>query len=93
MVRDKIVQRCLASLCRAVGRSKNPGVPVVMLGQNLTPLVEIGQTDMPKSGGAIASQAPSGTTGLLSKLHILQFTKSPMILKCDIACMYMSKGQ
>ena len=40
---------------RAVGRSENPGVPVLFGGHNLTPLVEIGLTDLPKSG----------TTGLL----------------------------
>ena len=49
---------------RAVGRSENLGVPVVMWGHNLPPLVEIGLTDVPKSGGAMASPAPPGTTGL-----------------------------
>ena len=38
--------------------SENPGVPVVMWGHNLPPLVEIGLTDLPKSGGAMASSAP-----------------------------------
>ena len=38
---------------RAVGRSENPGVPVVG-GHNLSPLVEIGLTDLPKSGCAMA---------------------------------------
>ena len=37
---------------RADGRSENPGVPVLFGGQNLLPLVEIGLTDLPKSGGA-----------------------------------------
>ena len=32
-----------------------------MGGHNLTPLVEVGLTDLPKSGGAMA---PPGTTGL-----------------------------
>ena len=45
---------------RAVGRSKNPGVPVLLGGHNLPPLVEIGLTDLQKSGGA----PPSGTTPL-----------------------------
>ena len=49
-------------LLRAVGRSENPGVPVLFGGNNLPPLVEIGLTDLPKSGGA-----PPGTTGLKTK--------------------------
>ena len=44
--------------CRAVGRSENPGVPVLFGGHNLPPLVEIGLTALPKSGGAMA---PPGT--------------------------------
>ena len=43
---------------RAVGRSENPGVPVLFGGHNLLPLVEIGLTDMPKSGGAMAHGTP-----------------------------------
>ena len=35
---------------RAVGRSENPGVPVLFDGHNLPPLVKIGLTEMPKSG-------------------------------------------
>ena len=49
---------------RAVGRSENPGVPVLFGGHNLPPLVEIGLTDMSKFGGAMAPPAPPGTTGL-----------------------------
>ena len=41
---------------RAVGRSENPGVPVLFCGHNLPPLVEIVLTDPPP--------APPGTTGL-----------------------------
>jgi hypothetical protein len=37
---------------RAVGRIENPGVPVLFGGHNPPPLVEIGLTDLPKSGGA-----------------------------------------
>ena len=37
---------------RAVGRSENPGVPLLFGGHNLPHLVEIGLTDLPKSGGA-----------------------------------------
>ena len=36
---------------RAVGRSENPGVPVLFGGHNLPALVEIGLTDLPKYGG------------------------------------------
>ena len=32
-----------------VGRSENPGVPVLFGGHHLPPLVEIGLTDLPKS--------------------------------------------
>ena len=49
---------------RAVGRSENPGVPVLFGGHNLPPLVGIGLTDLPKSGGAMALPAPPGTTSL-----------------------------
>ena len=49
---------------RAVGMSENPGVPVLFGGYNLPLLVEIGLTDLPKSGGAMASPAPPGNTGL-----------------------------
>jgi hypothetical protein len=44
---------------RAIGRSENPGVPVLHGGHNLPPFVEIGLTDLPKTGSA-----PLGTTGL-----------------------------
>ena len=37
---------------RAVRRSENLGVPVLFGGYNLPPLVNIGLTDQPKSGGA-----------------------------------------
>ena len=53
------------AFCRAVGRSENPGVPVLFGGHNLPPLVEIGLPDLPKSGGAMAPPAPPGTTGLI----------------------------
>ena len=43
---------------RAVARSENPGGLVVLGGDNVPPMVEIGLTDLPKIGGAEASQAP-----------------------------------
>ena len=51
---------------RAVGRSENPWGPVLFGGHNLSPLVEIGLTDLPKSGGAMVPPTPPGTTGLVS---------------------------
>ena len=36
--------------CRAVGRYENLGVPVLFGGHNMPPVVEIGLTDLPKSG-------------------------------------------
>ena len=51
-------------LIRAVARSENPGGLVVMGGDNMSPLVEIGLTDMPKTEGAKAPPAPPLATGL-----------------------------
>ena len=50
----------LSSYVRAVGRSENPGVPVLYGGHNLPPLVETGLTDLPKFGGAMVPQHPQG---------------------------------
>ena len=44
---------------RAVGRSENPGVPVLLCGHNLPPLVQIGLTDLPKSVGATGDNTPA----------------------------------
>ena len=41
-------------LFRAVARFENPGGLVVLGGDNVPPLVEIGLTDLPKTGGATA---------------------------------------
>jgi hypothetical protein len=54
-------------ISRVVGRSENPGVPVVMWGHTLPLLVEIGLTDLLKSGGAMAPPTPLGTTPLLRR--------------------------
>ena len=51
-------------LYRAVGRSENPEVPVLFGGHNLPPLIEIGLTDLPKSGSTMALLVPPGTTPL-----------------------------
>ena len=53
----------------AVGKAENPGVPVLFGGHNLSPLVRIGLTDLPKSGGAMAPPAPPGTTPLVRTRH------------------------
>ena len=42
---------------RHAARIKNPGGQVVLGGDNVSPLVEIGLTDPPKSGGAAAPPA------------------------------------
>ena len=43
---------------RAVARSEVLGGLVVLDGDNVSPLVEIGLTDLPKTGGAKAPPAP-----------------------------------
>ena len=68
---------------RAVGGSENSGVPVLYGGHNLPPLVEIGLTDLPKFGGAMAPPAPPGTTGLrtyrLKMIAMIEFpSKKPV---------------
>ena len=45
---DKIKRKFLNNKSTAIGRSENPGVPVLFGGLNLPPLVEIGWTDLPK---------------------------------------------
>ena len=52
---------------RAVGRSENPGVPLLFDEHTLSPLVEIGLNDLPKSWGAMAPPAPPETTPLVQK--------------------------
>ena len=47
---------------RAVGRSGNPGIAIVMFGHNQPPLDEIGLIDLPKSRGTMHPRP--GTTGL-----------------------------
>ena len=52
-------------LLRAVGRSENPGVPVLIWCANLPLLAEIGFIAFPKSWGTMVPLVPPGTTGLL----------------------------
>ena len=49
---------------RAVARSENPGGLVVLGGDNVFPMVEIGLTDLLKTGGAVAPPAPPLATAL-----------------------------
>ena len=56
------------SLHRAVARSENPGGLVVLGGDNVLPLVEIGLTDLPKTEGAEAPPDPLATALLLIPL-------------------------
>ena len=60
-------------MVRDVGRAENRGGGlVVMWLAESAPLVEIGLTDLPKSGCAMAHPAHPGTTGLLfSRSHNL----------------------
>ena len=46
-------------LSRAVARSEIPGGLVVLGGDNVSPLVEIGLADLPNIGGAKAPPAPT----------------------------------
>ena len=52
---------------RAVARSENPGWHVVPVGDNVSPLVVIRLTNLPKSGEARAPRPPPLATGLMHK--------------------------
>jgi hypothetical protein len=62
---------------RAVARSKNPGGLVVLGGDNVPPLVEIGLTDLTKTGGAKAPLAPPGDSPV-GKYLLHTFYVSPL---------------
>ena len=55
----------------AVGRSENPGVPVLFGGHNLPPMYEIGLTDLP------GAMPPPGTTGLSYESDTIEATTLP----------------
>ena len=55
---------------RHATRVKNPGGQIVLGGDNVSPLVEIGLTDPPKSGDAMATQATPDPKGLHIKLDL-----------------------
>ena len=58
-------------------------MPLLFGGHNLPPLVEIGLTDLPKSGGAMTPPAPPGTTGL-EAVEVLRFYASLYIAQCEL---------
>ena len=62
-------------LFRAVARSENPGGHIVLGGDNVPPLVEIGLTDLSKSGGGghrpPACDRPESAFGICIKNHTL----------------------
>ena len=57
------------TLNRAVGRPENPWVPGLFDGHNLSPLVEKGLTDLPKSGDAMAPPSPLLRSYLLRVIY------------------------
>ena len=57
------------NISRAVARSENPEGHVILGGDNVPPLVEIGLTDLPKSGGGTAP--PPGPSHLRRACLIL----------------------
>ena len=68
VIKSESPKRVVSS--RAVARSENLGGHVALGGDNVPPLVEIGLTDLPKTGGgAHAPPAPPLATGLSSVCH------------------------
>ena len=67
-----ILQLNMRMQCRAVARSENPVGLVVLGGNNVSPLVEIGLTGLPKTGGAIAPPAPPLATALGGVIYFLR---------------------
>ena len=67
------MQGCMPTKFRHAARVKNPGGGQVVLGgDNVSPLVEIGLTDPPKSGGAAAPPAFHLAACLLCISHQLE---------------------
>ena len=63
--RREVLSYTLCCICRAVARSENPGGHIGLSGDNVPPLVEIGLTGLPKTGGgAQAPLVPPLATGL-----------------------------
>ena len=68
-VNAKYLQASL--LCRDAPRVKNPGGQVVLGGNNVSPLVDIGLTDPPKSGGAAAPPASQLVACLICTYNLI----------------------
>ena len=67
---------------RAVGRSEYQELPLSFGGRHNLPLmVEIGSTDLSKSGGAMAPLAPPETTGLNQELKVKYLSLSGCNIK------------
>ena len=59
--------------CRAVARSENLGGHVILGGDNLPPLVEIGLTDLTKSGGGTSPPACDGPGDYYIRMNFFKF--------------------
>ena len=72
-------------LIRAVGRSENPGGGAICnLVGIIWPPVEIGLTDLPKSGGAVPPPEPPAPTGLRKSLTVSSYTPSHFSTSCRL---------
>ena len=78
---------------RAVARSENPGGLVVLGGENVPPLVEIGLTDLPNIGGGVSGPPGppgSGITGSRSSCSFILYRESDdgvlTLLMKDFTC-------
>ena len=71
---------------RAVRRSKNPGVPVLFCQFVVCTLVEIGLTDLPKPGGAMA---PPGNPGDDTPASYILNASHDRIRDCDKASIFL----
>ena len=72
---------------RAVARSENLGGHEILGGDNVPPLVEIGLTDLTKSGGARAPPAPPLATGLQRFNKKVAYLKTQALLAKRRPCL------
>ena len=78
-------------LCRAVGRSENPGVPLLFGGHNLPSLVDIGLTDLPKSEGAMAPPANMYLNNYILKACLTPDLNFLYLCNCMFARSFLSQ--
>ena len=64
---------------RAIERSENWGLPVLFGGHNLSSLVEVELTDLPKCGCAMAPPVTSGTSGLENNVQDITEPPQPIL--------------